>query len=148
MTKFETTAQRDCYERIRPWLAELFADVETPAGDVPVFVLPSGSATAVVEVLPWGSSESVIATWSYVVTGAQITADLMHFLLHKNDELPFGVFSVDDQGDIRFHATLIGSTCDRRELQLSVSTVLQTADTYDDQIVEIWGGQRAIDRVF
>jgi hypothetical protein len=56
------------------------------------------------------------------------------------------VFSIDDDGDIRFHTTLVGSTCDRDELQTSVSSVLQTADKYDDTIVEAWGGERALER--
>jgi hypothetical protein len=144
--KFETTIQQACYEKIQPWLKELYENVYSPPYNMPIFVLPLGSATATVEVLPWGNTEAIISTWSYVVTGAEITQDLMRFLLHKNSELPFGVFSIDDDGDIRFHATLVGSTCDRDELQTSVSSVLETADKYDNEIVATWGGERASDR--
>lgn len=144
--KFETPIQQACYEKIQPWLTDLYENVYSPPYDMPVFVLPLGSATATVEVLPWGNTEAIISTWSYVVTGAEITQDLMKFLLKKNSELQFGVFSIDDDGDIRFHTTLVGSTCDRDELQTSVSSVLQTADKYDDAIVEAWGGERALER--
>jgi hypothetical protein len=144
--KFETPVQKDCYEKIKIWLNDLYEDVYTPPYDLPVFVLPLGSATATVEVLPWGSTEAIISTWSYVVTGVDITQDLMQFLLKQNSEMQFGVFSIDDDGDIRFHTTLVGSTCDQHELQTSVSSVLQTADHFDDTIVATWGGERALDR--
>jgi hypothetical protein len=144
--KFETPIQKDCYEKIKSWLNDLYEEVYTPPYDLPVFVLPLGSATATVEVLPWGNTEAIISTWSYVVTGVDITQDLMQFLLKQNSEMQFGVFSLDDDGDIRFHTTLVGSTCDRYELQTSVSSVLQTADQFDDTIVATWGGERALDR--
>lgn len=144
--KFETFIQQVCYEKIQPWLKELYENVYSPPYDMPIFILPLGSATATVEVLPWGNTEAIISTWSYVVTGAEITPDLMKFLLKKNSELQFGVFSIDDDGDIRFHTTLVGSTCDREELKTLVSSVLQTADQYDDAIVATWGGERALDR--
>ncbi|MFM7888309.1 MAG: T3SS (YopN, CesT) and YbjN peptide-binding chaperone 1 [Pseudanabaena sp.] len=144
--KFETSVQKACYEKIQLWLKDLYDNVYSPPYDMPVFVLPLGSATATVEVLPWGNSEAIISTWSYVVTGAEITQDLMRFLLKKNSELQFGVFSIDDDGDIRFHTTLVGSTCDRQELQTLVSSVLETADQYDDAIVATWGGERSLDR--
>ncbi|MEE3716041.1 YbjN domain-containing protein [Tumidithrix elongata RA019] len=146
--KFATIAQKVCYEKIKPWLHEMYENLAIPPYDLPIFILPMGSATAMVEVLPWGNSEAIIATWSYVVTGAELTADLMRFLLKQNSELQFGVFSVDDDGDIRFHSTLVGSTCDRKELHTSVSSVLETADRYDDEIVETWGGERALDRMY
>ncbi|MEI6428982.1 MAG: YbjN domain-containing protein [Pseudanabaena sp. ELA607] len=145
-TKFATTIQQECYQRIKLWLQELYTEVYVPPYDMPVFILPMGSATAMVEILPWGESEAIISTWSYVVTGAEMTKDLLKFLLKANDRLPFGVLSVDDDGDIRFHSTLVGSTCDREELQNTVSNVLATADRYDDEIVAHWGGERALDR--
>jgi hypothetical protein len=144
--KFETPVQQACYEKIQPWLHDLYENVYSPPYNMPVFVLPLGSATATIEVLPWGTTEAIISTWSYVVTGVEMTQDLMKFLLQKNAEIDFGVFSIDDDGDIRFHTTLIGSTCDRDELKTSVSSVLETADLYDDAIVVNWGGERALER--
>jgi hypothetical protein len=141
--KFTTIAQKACYEKIQPWLQEMYANLAIPISGLPVFILPMGSATAMVEVLPWGNSEAIIATWSYVVKGVGQTTDLMRFLLQKNSELSAGVFSIDDDGDIRFHSTLVGSTCDRHELHSSVAVVLETADRYDDKIVQMWGGERA-----
>jgi hypothetical protein len=141
--KFATVAQKACYEKIQPWLNEMYENLSIPLSGLPVFILPMGSATAMVEVLPWGNSEAIIATWSYVVKGVEQTADLMRFLLQQNSELQTGVFSIDDDGHIRFHAIVVGSTCDRQELRTSVAAVLETADRYDLKIVKNWGGERA-----
>jgi hypothetical protein len=145
--KFITTAQQICYKKIEPWVAEICQDQYIPPSNLPIFIVPVGSATAMIEVLPWGVDESVISAWSYVVTGAEITNELMRFLLDQNFNLQFGAFSLDKDGDIRFQASLIGSSCDKNELQTSVTTVLEAADEFDDRIIKIWGGKRATDRM-
>ncbi|MCS6959906.1 MAG: YbjN domain-containing protein [Pseudanabaenaceae cyanobacterium SKYGB_i_bin29] len=145
--KFKTAVQQQTYEKIRPWLTENYVNVQTPPYEIPLFVVPMGSATAMVEVSPLGEDEALILVWAYVVTGADLRPDLLRFLLQKNYELQFGVFSIDEDGDIRVHASLIGSTCDKKELLTSLSAVLETADLYDDDIVKTWGGKRALDRM-
>jgi Putative bacterial sensory transduction regulator len=145
--KFKTAAQQTCYEKIEPWVAEMCQEQYIPPNNMPIFIVPSGSATAMIEVLPWGETDSLITAWSYVVTGAETTAELMRFLLDQNFDLPFGAFSLDKDGDIRFHASLIGSSCDLNELKASVSAVLKAADDYDDKIIATWGGKRASDRM-
>ena len=71
----------------------------------------------------------------------------MHFLLRENDRMTFGAFGIDQDGDVFFEHTIVGSTCDKPELKTSVSSVVLIADEYDDLIVEKWGGERAIDRL-
>ncbi len=145
--KFKTPVQQQCYEKIQPWLTESYPNTHTPPYEIPLFVIPMGSATAMIEVSPMGDNEALILVWAYVVTGADLRPDLLRYLLQKNYELQFGVFSIDEEGDIRVHASLIGSTCDKKELLTSVSSVLETADMYDDDIVKTWGGKRALDRM-
>ncbi len=145
--KFKTTAQQQCYEKIQPWLTENYPNTHTPPYELPLFVIPMGSATAMVEVSPMGKDDALILVWAYVVTGADLRPDLLRYLLQKNYELQFGVFSIDEEGDIRVHASLIGSTCDKKELLTSLASVLETADMYDDEIVKTWGGKRALDRM-
>jgi len=143
-----TRAQQDCYEKIKVWLQELYQnDVYMPDDELPIFALHSGSAIAVVEVQDYGDEEALIRIWSYVVTGAAIKQDLLDYLLRQNNKIKFGGFSLDPEDDILFHAELIGSTCDKKEIETSVTAVLQTADEYDDIIVKTWGGERAIDRM-
>jgi len=145
--KFATPAQSACYHKVQTWLNELYPIVRQPFATLPVFSIPLGSAIAMVEVMAWGEAEAIIATSSFVVTEVEITADLMHFLLSENAQSEFGVFSIDDFGNIRLHSTILGSSCDRQKLKNAVTAVLAAADNYDDQIVSLWGGKRALDRL-
>lgn len=144
---FDTEVQRECYERILPWLKELFGNSVLRRGDRPVLGVTQGSAFAQVGVFAWGDEDAIITTRSYVVEGAELAPDLMEYLLKENGGMHFGAFGLDDEGDIFFEHSIVGSTCDRRELQASVTAVLKTADDYDDRIVKRWGGNRALDQV-
>lgn len=143
--EFQTSAQQECYQRVAVWMDVLFSDLPWEKLDRPGFGLCLGSAWAEVRVLPW-NRDSVIDIRSTVVAGAEVSSSLQAFLLNKNAELLFGAFSVNGAGEILFSHTIVGSTCDPNELEASVKAVLQTADEYDDQIVALWGGERALDR--
>ncbi len=144
--EFQTDAHKQVYEKIAPWIKELFGTFSFAREDVPSFGLAVGSAFVQVGVIPWGDDDATITTRSYVVTGAEITPDLMHFLLRENDKMRFGAFGIDQDGDIFFEHTIVGSSCDKEELKSSILAVVYTADQYDDQIIQKWGGQRAVDR--
>jgi hypothetical protein len=124
----------------------LFGEFAVARDDVPAIGVVVGSAVAQAIVFPWGEDDATICTRAYVVTGAELTPDLMRYLLRENADMRFGAFGVDDDGDILFEHTIVGSTCDKEELKASVMAVVMTADRYDDQIVARWGGQRALDR--
>ena len=143
--EFSTDAQRAIFERILPMLEEVFGDCATLRDDVPGVSVMVGSALAEVGVHPWGSHEAVVNTRAYVVTGAEITPELTHFLLRKNNETLFGAFGLDSDDDIFFEHTIVGSTCDKEELHASVLAVVETADDLDEEIMARWGGQRARD---
>lgn len=144
--EFKTASQKACYEKIGPWMKEIFGDFAQARPDMPVFGVVVGSALAQIAVYPWGDDDATICTRAYVVTGAEITPDLMMFLLRSNDDMRFGAFGLDRDNDIFFEHTIVGSTCDKEELKASVFAVVMTADRYDDQIMARWGGQRAMDR--
>lgn len=145
--EFQTQAQKACYEKVVAWMKELFGELAQPRDDAPAVVVLSGSAVAQAIVFPWGEDDAVICTRAYVVTGVELTPDLMHFLLRENADMRFGAFGVDKDGDILFEHSIVGSTADKNELKASVMAVLMTADHYDDQIVSRWGGKRALDHV-
>ena len=105
-----------------------------------------GSALTNIEVYPWRENEAVIAVFSWVVTGAETTAELTRDLLRRNLNMVFGGFGIDDKGDIVFKHHIVGSSCDQNELRASVLAVAQTADSVDDELVARYGGQRAVDR--
>lgn len=143
---FKTKAQESCYHHIAPWMAELFSKAVLKLEDEPVFILNFGSAVASTKVIPWGAQEALIVTRSYVVTNITLTPDLTYYLLRENDGIYFGRFALDSEDDIVFEHSLVGSTCDKKELENSVMSVIEFADAYDDEIVSRWGGQRALDR--
>jgi hypothetical protein len=145
--EFETAGQQACYEKVAPWMQELFADSVVPYTLEPVFSVNLGSAIAYTKVSPWDDEDAIIITRSFVVTDIEITPDLTYYLLHLNESLLFGAFGLDADDDIVFEHNLIGSTCAKEALRMSVMSVIRIADEYDDEIVENWGGQRALDRL-
>ncbi|NJN38473.1 MAG: YbjN domain-containing protein [Acaryochloridaceae cyanobacterium CSU_3_4] len=145
--EFQTQAQQECHAKVAGWMEELFEQIPWEQLDEPGFGLFMGSAWVEVRIYPWHEDEdSVVNIRSTVVSGAKMTPELQTFLLRENAEMRFGAFSVNDVGDILFEHTIVGSTCDSNELEASVTAVLAAADDYDDQIVEHWGGERALDR--
>lgn len=145
--EFQNEVQQQVYERIGPWLTELFGEAAKPRTDLPAFGVRGDSGYVTVYVWPWGEDEAYVLTRAYVASGAKIDEDLLRFLLHKNTEFTFGAFGLDDDGDILFEHSIVGSRCDLEELRASVRAVLYTADKYDDEIVAKWGGRRALDPV-
>jgi hypothetical protein len=144
--EFKTTPQKACYEKIAPWVKEIFGDFAIPREDGPVFFIGVGSAVANVAVLPWRDSDAVVTTYSFVVTGAELSQDLLQFLLEESLNVRFGGFAITTDGAIIFKHAIAGSSCDKEELRASVMAVLSSADEYDDKITARWGGQRAVDR--
>ncbi|MEM1169556.1 MAG: YbjN domain-containing protein [Cyanobacteria bacterium P01_H01_bin.35] len=145
--KFETNVQEACYNKISLWMRELFDKFPCTRQDLPGVNLFMGSAFVEVFVFPWGDDEAIINTRSSVVTDVNLTPDLLKFLLLENSKMRFGAFGIDDDNNIIFEHTIVGSTCDKPELEASVKAVLKIADEYDDKIVEQWGGKRAMDRI-
>lgn len=145
--EFRTEAQKACYEKIGPWMKELFGEFAMMRNDAPAIAVVIGSAVAQVGVIPWGNDDATINTRAYVVTGLEASSELMHYLLRENDTMRFGAFGLDDDDDVFFEHAVVGSACDKTELKASVMAVVMTADQYDDKIVARWGGQRAIDRM-
>ncbi|MGP1373827.1 MAG: T3SS (YopN, CesT) and YbjN peptide-binding chaperone 1 [Almyronema sp.] len=144
--EFKTAAQKICYERITPWMHELFDGSVVTFEDEPLFIINLGSAVASTRVIAWHEDEALVTTRSYVVTDIEITPDLTYYLLRENNGIYFGRFALDSENDIVFEHSLLGSTCDRDELKHSVTTVIELADSFDDEIVTRWGGKRALDR--
>jgi len=142
---FANEAHKAGYEKIAAYMKDLFGEFARPLPDKPMFGLAMGSALAQVAVLPWRDDETVVSVRSYVVTGAELKPDLLKFLLEKNNEMRFGGFGVDSDGDIFFTHSVVGSTCDKVELRTSVMAVVSTADELDDEIISRWGGRRALD---
>ena len=143
--EFEHKVQLDCYHKVAALMKELFGEQVQTRDDGPLFGLPMGSAFVQVGVWPWGTDNAVVMTRALVVREVELTPELMHYLLRKNDEMRYGAFGLDNDGDIFFQYAVVGTTCGKEELKASVLAVGSVADRLDDEIVSRWGGRRAFD---
>jgi hypothetical protein len=146
--KFETTAQEACYEKVTTWMLEIFGKCPCARQDIPGLGMFMGSALVEVLIFPWDGDDAIINTRSHVVTGAELKPDLMRYLLEENAKMVFGAFGISPDSEILFEHSIVGSTCDMKELEASVKAVMEIADDYDDKIVDRWGGKRALDRTY
>ena len=101
-----------------------------------------GSTHVEVRVIPIGPLIAV-RSLSPVTVGTPITQDLLQFLLTENANMLFGAFGIGPRNEILFTHTIMATSMDVHELGSSVSSVVNTADKYDDQIVKRWGGKTA-----
>ncbi len=145
---FQTESQENCYTKLADWLPQVSGCIVSPDTGNPIFSLRLGSAIVLIEVRPFREAESIIYIWTYVATEVEIRDDLLRYLLNQNYSFRFGGFSMADDGDIKFHVTLLGGSCEQNELNLALTEVLESADRYDDLIVDRWGGRRASDSLF
>ena len=141
--EFETKVQEAVYERIEPWMKELFGIFVKKREDAPYFGINVGSAFVHLGVHAWDDENATITTRAYVAVNVDIKPDLMQFLLRENDTMRFGAFGLDKDLDIFFEHTIVGTDCTIDDIKNSVLAVGYAVDQYDDQIVKRWGGVRA-----
>ena len=144
--QFQTVHQEETFNKVKGWMKDIFGDFATPREDAPNVSVYVGSSYSSVAVMPWGDDDAIITTRSWVVTGVEMTQDMLYYLLRENDTMRFGGFGLDSDNDIFFEHTIVGSTADKVQLKASVMAVVMTADRYDDEITGRFGGTRAIDR--
>src|SRR3712207_1454487 len=107
--EFPTPATQAAYEKVTPMIKEIFGEFARPFTDRPAFSVSIGSAYVIISVSPWGDDNAVVRTLSYVVTGIEMTPELMRYLLKENSELRFGAFGVDADDDIMLHHSIAAS---------------------------------------
>lgn len=142
MIDFETEPQRECYEKVKTWLKEIFGECLLERESSPGFAIRSGSSLMQIFIRAWGEDDATISCLSVVVSGAEITPELTRHLLLQNSKYRFGAFSIDSDDDILFDHTIIGSSCSKLELKMIALAMMNTVDEVDDEIVSRWGGQR------
>jgi hypothetical protein len=111
------------------------------------FTITSGSTQVMVTVRPFTNKDTIVECCSHVVKGANISEELMKFLLRKNAELHFGAFGLLFDGTITFSHAITGANMDDMEFVSSLKTVAMISDHYDDIIVKKAGGVRAKDNI-
>lgn len=109
------------------------------------FTISRGSSQIMIIIRPFTDNETSVEFIAQVVTGADVTEELMKFLLRKNAELHFGAFGLFFDDTITYSHTIAGSNLDENELVNTLNAVAIISDHYDDKIVELAGGKRASD---
>jgi len=130
-------------EKVENYLKDIFPDYIS-FGDGS-FTVNYGSSQIMVIVRPFTENETCVEIVSNVVTGANITPELMKFLLNKNAEIHFGAFGLLFDNTITFQHCIAGTNMDKNEFETSLKAVALISDYYDDEIVSIAGGKRGID---
>lgn len=144
--QFRNEMQKNVHAMLASWFAN---DIKSGAiqqlPDHPVFLLKQGSTVVHVAVNSLGEDEASITVGSNVVTGAQVTPELMAFLLAHNHGSLFGAFGLNPENrTITLDHSIVGSTCDQKELMVSISFVAAAADNLDDMIIGKFGGKSAV----
>ena len=109
------------------------------------FTISRGSTQVMIVVRPFTNEETCVECMANVVTGTEITMELMRFLLRKNAELHFGSFGLLFDDTITFAHSIAGTNLDANELITTLNSVAVISDYYDDIIVDLSGGKRATD---
>lgn len=144
--EFRNEMQKNVYAMLASWFAN---DIKSGSihqvADRPVFLIRKGSTVVHVAVNAFGEDEASITVGSSVVTGAQVTPELMAFLLAHNHGSLFGAFGLHPENrTITLDHSIVGSTCDQKELMMSISFVAGAADQLDDVIIGKFGGKSAV----
>jgi hypothetical protein len=110
-----------------------------------VYAVSRGSTRVMIAVRSFTPEECMIEVTAHVVTDANVSPELMKFLLRKNAELHIGGFGLLFDDTIVFSYSITGTHMDRNELITAIAAVAVIADHYDDEIVALAGGKRASD---
>jgi len=143
---FYNQIHAEAYAHVKQLMTELYGEMFATIEDAPRFTVREGSTVADVLVMPWGDERAVVGVRAWVIMGAELTPELMKYLLLENNQFVLGGFGIDDEDDIFFAHSLLANDLDKAELRATISAVKGTADRYDDEIQKRWGGQRMADR--
>ncbi len=104
------------------------------------FTVQRGSATVLIVVRPFTDKETIVEMVSNLVNGANVTPELMSWLLRKTAELHFGGFGLLFDDTVSYSYALPAGNLDPSELKTAIESVAIIADHYDDEIVAMAGG--------
>ena len=103
-----------------------------------------GVASARVFIVPtWlENGASVVRVFAITNLDVPVTAELTSYLLEKNLEFVFGGFALDvGHGAIWFNHNVLGDFMAPEEIEATIAAVAQTADRFDDEIKDRFGGR-------
>ena len=101
------------------------------------YTITRGSAQVLIVVRPYTENETAVEFMCNLFTEANLTHEVMEFLLRKNAELHFGAFGLLFDNTITFSYTLVGSNMDENEFATALNSVAIISDYYDDEIINM-----------
>jgi hypothetical protein len=85
---------------------------------------------------------TVVRVFAITNLAVPVTAELTRWLLAKNLEFVFGAFALDvENGAVWFNHNLLGEFAAPEELEATIGAVIETADRFDDEIKNRFGGR-------
>jgi len=142
---FHTQCQEEVYRQVKQYLDEL-VDEHFDDAEHCDFYLKYGSTVLEISIDPYEEDDAVIEVLAFCVQGVEPTFDLMQELLRLNSEVLLGAFSMDGR-DIFFSHSFLGRRLRPEQLIASLDTVASISDEYDEQLVEAYGGETALERL-
>lgn len=127
-------------ERLGPMLTEFLghAPETDPDGDF-VFDWDSTQVFVAPRVMP--GAPVVIRVFAITNVGVNVSPELALFIARMNFGLLFGRFALDlEHASVWFSESLLGEYVADEEFRYTVRTVAETANEWDDQIAQMFGG--------
>ena len=91
----------------------------------------------------WAQGKTIVLVMAIANKEVRVEESLGNFLAVENSKILFGRLSLyPDRKEVRFEHTLLGDWLNRDELQTAILAVATSANVYDDQIKERWGGKK------
>ncbi|HEX3108849.1 MAG TPA: YbjN domain-containing protein [Thermoanaerobaculia bacterium] len=142
---FHTQCQEEVYRQVKQYLDEL-VDEHFDDAEHCDFYLKYGSTVLEISIEPYEEDDAVIEVLAFCVQGVEPAFDLMQELLRLNSEVLLGGFSMEGR-DIFFSHSFLGRRLRPEQLIASLDTVASISDEYDEQLVEAYGGETALERL-
>ena len=74
-------------------------------------------------------------------------ADLGEYLARLNADQLFGGFSIDEDSDVCFDYSMLGSAVTAEAVHLAVEVVARASTMYAQEIISRWGGVTSLDKL-
>jgi len=143
--QFHTECQEEVYRQVKAYLDEL-VDEHFDDAEHCDFYLKYGSTVLEISIHPYQEDDAVIEILAFCVQGVEPSFEMNQELLRLNSEVVLGAFSMVGR-DVFFSHSFLGRRLRPEQLIASLDIVANVSDEYDEQIVDNFGGETAIERL-
>jgi hypothetical protein len=141
--QFHSACQEEVYRQVKAYLDEL-VDEHFDDAEHCDFYLKYGSTVLEISIEPYQTDDAVIEVLAFCEQGVEPSFEMMQELLRLNAEVPLGGFSLVGN-DIFYSHAFLGRRLPPEQLIASLENVATVADDYDEEFVQKYGGETALD---